>query len=83
MIDTTEDNKITGEGTPALDSMPLAPVIQIHYIIAIYYPGTSRTPFFEGSYINDFLDRYERMCIDFRVEAKEKIKKLPWYCEVL
>ena len=73
---------MTEEGTPTPDSMPLAPVMQIPYIITMPYPGTPGTPFFEGSNVTDFLDRYEQMCTDFRVEAKEKIKRLLWYCEM-
>ena len=56
--------------------------MQIPYIIIMPYPGTPGTPFFEGSNVTDFLDRYEQMCTDFRVEAKEKIKRLLWYCEM-
>lgn len=80
-MDTTKDNKMT-EGTPTSGSTPLTPVIQLPYIFTMPYPGTPGTPFFEGSNITDFLNRYDQMCTDFLVEAKEKIKRLPWYCEI-
>ena len=82
MTDTTEDKRMTEEGTPTPDSIPLAPVIQMPYIMAMPYPGTPGTPFFEGSNITDFLNRYELMCTDFRVEEKERIRRLPLYCEM-
>ena len=79
MTDTTEDRKMTEEGTPTPDSIPLAPVI---YIMVMPYPGTPGTPFFEGSNIADFLKRYKLMRRDFRMEHKEKIRRLPLYCEM-
>lgn len=63
--------------------MQLAPVIQIPYIMAMLYPGTPGTTFFKGgSNVTDFLNRYELMCTNFRVEEKGKIRKLPSYCEM-
>ena len=82
MTDITEDKKTTEEGTSTPGSIPLAPVIQMPYIMAMPYPGTPGTPFFEGANITDFLNRYELMCTDFRVEEKEKIRRLPLYCEM-
>ncbi|MCJ1343493.1 hypothetical protein MMC31_001687 [Peltigera leucophlebia] len=82
MTDTTEDKKITEEGTSTPNSIPLAPVIQIPYIMAMPYHGTLGTPFFEGFNITDFLNQYELMCTDFRVEKKERIQKLPLYCKM-
>ena len=55
MTNSTDDTKMTEQGTPTSDSIPLASVVQIPYIMAMLYPGTPGTPFFEGSNITDFL----------------------------
>ena len=82
MTSITDETKMTEQGTPTPDSIPLAPVVQIPYIMAMPYPGTPGTPFFEGSNVTGFLTRYELMCSDFRMEEKEKIRRLPLYCEM-
>ena len=50
--------------------------------IVMPYQGSPGTLFFEGANISDFLDRYSRMCSDYRISEKEKIRRLPWYCEM-
>ena len=82
MTSITNETKMTKQCTPTPDSIPLAPVVQIPYIMAMPYPGTPGTPFFEGSNVTGFLTRYELMCSDFRMEEKEKIRRLPLYCEM-
>ena len=46
------------------------------------YPGAPGSPFFEGANISKFLERFENMCDDYRIAASEKIRRLPWYCEM-
>lgn len=77
ITDLIEDIKMTEEGTSTPDGIPLAPVIQIPYIMAMPYPKTPGTPFFEDSNITDFLNQYDLICIDFRKEEKEKLWRLP------
>lgn len=60
--------------------MPASIPIYSHAVMP--YPGAPGTPFFEGSNVTDFLDRYSRMCTDYRVDEQEKIKRLSWYCEM-
>lgn len=56
MTDTTAKNKMTDEGTSASDSMLPALVVQTFYIMAMPYPGTPGTLFFECPNITDILN---------------------------
>ncbi len=38
--------------------------------------------FFEGGNVSEFLDRFENICDDYRMFTSEKIRRLPWYCEM-
>ena len=77
MTDTIKDNKMSKEGIPNPDSTSLPPVIQVSYILTMPYLGRPGTSFFEGSNITDFFNRYNQIYTDFRVEIKEKMKRLP------
>ncbi len=46
------------------------------------YPSSLGALFFEGSNITDFFESYNRMCIDYKVDEQEKMKRLFWYCEL-
>ena len=70
------------ESTSTFDSKPLSLIIQIPYILIMLDLGIPRTLFFKSSNITDFLDRYEQMYNNFRVEIIEKIKKLSWNCKM-
>ncbi len=50
--------------------------------IVMPYPGSPGTPFFKRTNISNFLDRYSRMCSDYRISEKEKIRRLSCYCEM-
>lgn len=85
MVGSSEEN--TEGSTPTLsnsnaskESMPASIPVYSHAVMP--YPGAPGTPFFEGSNITNFLDRYSRMCTDYRVSEEEKIKRLAWYCEM-
>ena len=45
------------------------------------YPA-SGTPFFEGINVSEVLERFENMCDNYRMFNSEKIRRLPWYCEM-
>ncbi len=61
---------------------PFSTSIPIYSRAVIPYPGSPGVPYFEGSNIIDFLDRYSQVCTDYQVDKQEKIKRLNWYCEV-
>lgn len=50
--------------------------------MAMPYCRTPGTFFFEGSNVADFFTWYEFLFIDFQMEEKEKIHRLPLYCEI-
>lgn len=50
-------------------------------LMVMPFPGTPGAPYFDGKNVTDFLNRYEDMCNDFRVEESERLKRLPRYCE--
>lgn len=60
------------------ESMPASIPVYSHMVMP--YPGTPKTPFFEGSNVTNFLDRHCQMCTDYRVDKQEKMKRLLWYC---
>ena len=80
-MDNTEGSTPTPSNSNASkESMPASIPVYSHAVMP--YPGAPGTPFFEGSNVTDFLDRYSRMCTDYRVDEQEKIKRLSWYCEM-
>ena len=85
MVDSSMENTEGSTSTPSnsnssKESMPASIPVYSHAVMP--YPGAPGTPFFEGSNVTDFLDRYSRMCTDYRVDEHEKIKRLSWYCEM-
>lgn len=72
---------MTEKDTPTANSILLAPVVQIPYIIALPYFEILRTPFFESSNITNLINQYELMYTNFGVEKKKKIQRLPLYYE--
>ncbi len=58
------------------------PFLLSYLLIVMPYPGSLCIPFFEGTNISDFLDQYSRMCSNYRISEKEKIRRLPGYCEM-
>ena len=52
-------------------------------IMAVPFPGTPGAPYFDGTDVSDFLDRYEDMCTDYQVSEAEKIRRIPRYCETM
>jgi hypothetical protein len=44
---------------------------------------TSETSFFNEINVIDFLNRYENLCNDFRLENAKKVRRLSRYCDVL
>lgn len=65
MISITNQTKMSKQSTPIPNSIPLAPVVQIPYIMAMPDSETPDTPFFESSNIIDFFTIYKLMCSDF------------------
>jgi hypothetical protein len=54
------------------------------YKVPMPLPGSPGAPYFEGANITEFLERFEEMCEDYRVEGSgEKLKRLPKYCSVM
>lgn len=47
-------------------------------IVAVPFPGTPGAPYFDGTDVSDFLDRYEDMCADYQVSDSERR-----YCETM
>ena len=85
MVESSMDNTEGSTPTPSnsnasKESMPASIPVYSHAVMP--YPGAPETPFFEGSNVTDFLDRYSQMCTDYRVDEQEKIKRLSWYCEI-
>jgi hypothetical protein len=44
---------------------------------------TFETSFFDEINVIDFLNRYENLCNDFRLENAKKARRLSRYCDVL
>ena len=55
MTSITNEIKMTKQGTLTPNSIPLAPVVQIPYIMTMHYLGIPGIPFFEGFNITNFL----------------------------
>jgi len=43
-------------------------------------PGTLGCPYFEGSNITEFLERYKDLCEDTRLRDAQKLCCILWYC---
>ena len=82
-VSTREVNQeIMATNTPSTEGTPIGPPSQVPYITPMPYPGAPDSPFFEGGNVSEFLDRFENMCDDYRMCTSEKIRRLPWYCEM-
>lgn len=46
------------------------------------YPGAAGSPFFEGTNVSQFIDRFENMWDDYQMSNAEKIRLSLWYCEI-
>lgn len=68
--------------TPNTESTPIGPLSPSLYVTPMPYPGSPGSPFFEGANVSEFLERFEDMCDDYRMSTSEKIRRLPWYCEI-
>ena len=53
-----------------------------YFIMAMPYPGTPGTPFFDGRNVTDFLDRFSDLCDDYKLSNSEKMQRLPRYCDM-
>ena len=74
-VESTEESTPTpSNSNTSKESMPASISVYSHAVMP--YPGAPGTPFFKGSNVTDFLDRYSRMCTDYRVDEHEKIKRL-------
>lgn len=82
MTSITNEIKKTKQSTPTPNSILLAPVVQILYVMAIPYLETPSTLFIKRSHVIDFLTKYELIYSDFQMEEKEIIRRLPLYCEI-
>lgn len=50
--------------------------------MAMPFPGTPGTPFFDGRNVTDFLDRFSDLCTDYKLSDAEKMRRLPRYCDM-
>ena len=44
-------------------------------------PGVPGSPWFDGTNVTEFLDRYSNMCRDYHVSEKEMVRRMLWYCD--
>lgn len=65
MIDLIENRKMFRKNNSISDSIPLAPVLQILYIIALFCPEILITLFVRGFNITNFLNQYDLIFTDF------------------
>lgn len=77
-----DNTKINNQDTLTPNSIPLAPIIQISYIMAMPYFRTPSMFFFEGFNIINIFGWYKLICSKFQIGKKEKIRKLPLYYEI-
>ena len=52
------------------------------FYMAMPYPGTSGTPFFDRRNVTDFLDRFLDLYGDYKLTNDKKMKRLPKYCNI-
>jgi hypothetical protein len=50
------------------------------FYIPMPLPGTLGSPMFEGANVTEFLERYEDLCSDYHVTARDRLARLPRYC---
>ena len=73
---------------PAAPAAPAAPIAPIPVAFAgrqmmspMPFPGAPGAPYFSGSNVTEFLQRFEMMSNEYGLTQDEMFKKLPWYCE--
>jgi hypothetical protein len=54
--------------------------IGIFRIYSIFIVGSVRAPFFGGKNIIEFLNRFEDLCVDYRVITSQKVTRIIRYC---
>ena len=74
--------KVMAANTPTSESTSTDPQFQTFYVSPMPYPGAPGSPFFEGANISEFWERFENMGDDYQMSTSEKIRRLPWYCEM-
>jgi hypothetical protein len=56
----------------------------ILYKVPMPLPGSPGAPYFKGTNITEFLERFEEMCKDYRVEGSgKKLKRLSKYYTIM
>jgi hypothetical protein len=56
----------------------------ILYKVPIPLLGSPGAPYFKGTNITEFLERFKEICEDYRVEdSSEKLKRLPKYYTIM
>lgn len=73
------DNLATPTSLPVTSEEPTG-MGAFDYFVTMPQPGSSEIPYFEDKNITEFLTRYEDMCMDFRVNKDNMIRRLPRYC---
>lgn len=68
--------------TSISESIFTDPQFQAPYVMPMPNPKVPGSPFFEGDNISYFLKKFENMCEDYQMSTSEKIRCLPWYCEM-
>ncbi len=68
--------------SPITEGTPIGPPFQATHISPMLYPGASCSLFCDGGNVSKFLDRFENMCNNYWMSTLEKIRRLPWYCEM-
>lgn len=69
-------------GSPSDFPTPGSLGTSIRWIGAMPSPGSSGAPYFIGANVTEFLRRYDATCNDHGLDAKEKIQRLPDYCDI-
>ena len=82
MTNCTDNTKMIKQSTLTFNSILLASVVQIPFIIAILYPETLGILFIESSNMTDIFCQYKLICSDFWIKEIEKIRKLPLYYNI-
>ena len=77
------NQEVMAANTPNSESTSTGPQFQALYVTPMQYQGAPGSPFFEGANVSEFLDRFENICDDYRMSTSEKIRRLPWYCEMV
>src|SRR4051794_13489366 len=54
-----------------------------NYRTPMLLPGMPGAPLFDGNDITDFLERFDDMCMEYKIGVEQKVRKLPRYCEVV